>query len=192
MHEISFKDLSALNKSLMNSSNNSKTEFMAKTKDSSKLNDTSSRHTSAKHTSKLKSNTEAKIPFYPPGTQLSHKSLKKSIAENNLVPYDNERATLYSTWTPLSDEKSNHKLYDERKQLFLKWFETWNDNQRRIAIEEMLLSCKPKQLFATREVLDKISPVYHVDFTRILPRVICLYIFSFLDPRSLSRCAQVR
>ena len=83
-------------------------------------------------------------------------------------------------------------MFEERKQLFTKWFETWSDNQRKFAIEEMLLLCKPKQLFYTRDVLNKISPVYHVDFTRILPRVICLYIFSFLDPRSLCRCAQVK
>ena len=83
------------------------------------------------------------------------------------------------------------KLYDERKQLFIKWFETWNDSQRKIAIEELLNTCRPKQLFYTRDVLDKIAPVYHLDFTRILPRVICLYIFSFLDPRSLCRCSQV-
>ena len=52
-----------------------------------------------------------KVPFYPPSTQMSSKSTnKKSIAENNLVPYDNERTTLYSTWTPLSDEKSNLKV----------------------------------------------------------------------------------
>ena len=83
-------------------------------------------------------------------------------------------------------------MYEERKQLFLKWFETWSDNQRKIAIEEMLTLCKPKQLLNTRQALDKISPVYHVDFSRILHRVICLYIFSFLDPRSLCRCAQVK
>ncbi len=83
------------------------------------------------------------------------------------------------------------KLYEERKQLFLKWFETWSDSQRRLAIEEMFILCKPKQLLNTRQALDKISPVYHVDFSRTLPRVICLYIFSFLDPRSLCRCAQV-
>jgi F-box protein 16 len=72
-----------------------------------------------------------------------------------------------------------------------KWFETWNDVQRRDAIEEILALSKPKQLLHAREILDKVSPLYHVDFTRILPRVICLYIMSFLDPRSLSRCSQV-
>ena len=53
-----------------------------------------------------------KIPFYPASTQLSQtsKSFKKTIAENSLVSYDNEKKTLYSTWTPLSDEKSNQKV----------------------------------------------------------------------------------
>lgn len=52
-----------------------------------------------------------KAPFYPPGLQsMPGKSLKKTIAENNMVPYENEKSTLYSTWTPLSDEKSNHKV----------------------------------------------------------------------------------
>jgi F-box protein 16 len=83
------------------------------------------------------------------------------------------------------------KLYEERKQLMNKWFETWNETQRRQAIEELLTLCKPKQLLYAREVLNKISPVYNIDFTRVLPRVICLYIFSFLDPRSLCRSAQV-
>ena len=84
------------------------------------------------------------------------------------------------------------KLFEERKQLFTKWFETWNDSQRRIAIEEILVLSKPKQIIHTREILDKVSPIYHVDFTRILPRVICLYIMSFLDPRSLCRSSQVK
>ena len=82
-------------------------------------------------------------------------------------------------------------MFDERKQLFTKWFETWNESQRKLVIEDMLHQCKPKQLFYTREVLNKISPVYHIDFTRVLPRVISLYIFSFLDPRSLCRSSQV-
>ena len=58
-------------------------------------------------------------------------------------------------------------------------------------IEDLLNQCKPKQLFYTRDVLNKISPVYHIDFTRVLPRVISLYIMSFLDPRSLCRCSKV-
>ena len=82
-------------------------------------------------------------------------------------------------------------MFEERKQLCSKWFETWSDTQRKEVIEELLHICKPKQLFFTRDVLNKVSPIYHMDFTRILPRVVCLYIMSFLDPRSLSRCSQV-
>lgn len=39
--------------------------------------------------------------------------------------------------------------------------------------------------------LQKKFPEERHDFTRRLPRVLSLYLFSFLDPRSLSRCAQV-
>ncbi len=190
MNEISFKNASFLNKSLNNSYTNLNSSTLNESRPRNNLN--SSKSSIKKRTVTVQNSTEvSKAPFYPPSIHNTSKNLKKTIADNNLVPYDNERATLYSTWTPLSDEKSNQKLFEERKQLFEKWFETWNDNQRRIVIEEMLGLCKPKQLYFTRDALDKIAPVYHVDFSRILPRVICLYIFSFLDPRSLCRCAQV-
>ncbi len=51
---------------------------------------------------------------------------------------------------------------------------------------------RPRQLTYTRNLLTKRFPAHHQDFTRLFPRVLCLYIFSFLDPRSLSRCAQVQ
>ena len=34
-------------------------------------------------------------------------------------------------------------------------------------------------------------PIHHLDYTTILPQFISTYIFSFLDPRSLCRAAQV-
>ena len=51
-----------------------------------------------------------KIPFYPASTHI--KSLKKSIAENNTSSHDHdkEKKTIYSTWTPLNDEKYNQKV----------------------------------------------------------------------------------
>jgi len=55
-----------------------------------------------------------------------------------------------------------------------------------------MAQCRPRQLTYTRNLLTKRFPAHHQDFTRLFPRVLCLYIFSFLDPRSLSRCAQVR
>jgi len=34
-------------------------------------------------------------------------------------------------------------------------------------------------------------PLQHLDFSTVLPRFLALYVFSFLEPKSLSRCAQV-
>ncbi len=54
-----------------------------------------------------------------------------------------------------------------------------------------MAQCRPRQLTYARNLLTKRFPAYHQDFTRLFPRVLCLYIFSFLDPRSLCRAAQV-
>lgn len=51
---------------------------------------------------------------------------------------------------------------------------------------------RPRQLTHARNLLTKKFPAQHQDFTRLFPRVLCLYIFSFLDPRSLCRSAQVK
>lgn len=45
--------------------------------------------------------------------------------------------------------------------------------------------------FCAKQLQDRI-PIEALDFTMKLPRVLSLYIFSFLDPRSLCRCAQVK
>lgn len=203
MNELSFRDISIIKSGGAIDYNTASSAMNPIKKDTVKINNVSTGTVTKVNTSKksLRNTTTAKessqsihkTPFYPSSTQMSTKTTawKKTIAESNMVPYENERTTLFSTWTPLNDEKTNTRLFDERKQLCLKWFETWNDTQRRMIMEDLLYSSKPKQLFQTREILNKISPVYHIDFTRILPRVVCLYIMSFLDPRSLSRCAQV-
>ncbi|CDI98403.1 Cyclin F box donain containing protein [Echinococcus multilocularis] len=41
------------------------------------------------------------------------------------------------------------------------------------------------------QIVKSIVPETAIDFTRILPRIVSTYIFSFLDPRSLCRAAQV-
>ncbi|CAH8624927.1 unnamed protein product [Schistosoma margrebowiei] len=51
--------------------------------------------------------------------------------------------------------------------------------------------CTQKQLESLFHNIENKIPLYQIDFTRILPRVLCIYLFSFLDPRSLCRCAQV-
>ncbi|XP_005107124.1 F-box only protein 16 [Aplysia californica] len=98
---------------------------------------------------------------------------------------------IHSTWTPLSNEETNNKIFEERKDLVGKWFQKWNDDQRRKLFEELVGKSKRKQLEYARELIDSRVPCHKDDFTRYLPRVITLYIFSHLDARSLCQCAQV-
>ncbi|EDO36656.1 predicted protein, partial [Nematostella vectensis] len=70
-------------------------------------------------------------------------------------------------------------------------FDRWTDAQRRTILDIIIPKCKQHQLQHVFSLLDERIPVTHVDFTRKLPRVITVYIFSFLDPRSLCRCSQV-
>ena len=63
--------------------------------------------------------------------------------------------------------------------------------QRKLVLEILISKCKNSQLQYTFSLVDEKIPITHVDFTRKLPRVISIYIMSFLDPRSLCRCAQV-
>lgn len=63
--------------------------------------------------------------------------------------------------------------------------------QRKLVLEILISKCKNSQLQYTFSLIDEKIPITHVDFTRKLPRVISIYIMSFLDPRSLCRCAQV-
>ncbi|KAI4541997.1 hypothetical protein MG293_007376, partial [Ovis ammon polii] len=87
--------------------------------------------------------------------------------------------TKMSTWTPL-----NHQLLNDR-------FDKWTDTQRRRILTSLLECCSlSQQKFCCRKLQEKI-PAEALDFTTKLPRVLSLYIFSFLDPRSLCRCAQV-
>ncbi|NXU93915.1 FBX16 protein, partial [Xiphorhynchus elegans] len=70
-------------------------------------------------------------------------------------------------------------------------FDKWTDGQRRRILVELLARCSlSQQKFCARQLQDRV-PTEAVDFTTRLPRVLSLYIFSFLDPRSLCRCAQV-
>ncbi|XP_066468078.1 F-box only protein 16 [Tiliqua scincoides] len=99
--------------------------------------------------------------------------------------------TKMSTWTPLNHQLMNDKVFEERRNLLGKWFDKWSDNQRRRILLDLLAHCSLSQLkFCVRQLQDRV-PAEALDFTRRLPRVLSLYIFSFLDPRSLCRCAQV-
>uniref|UniRef100_A0A8C2BEM7 F-box protein 16 n=1 Tax=Cyprinus carpio TaxID=7962 RepID=A0A8C2BEM7_CYPCA len=99
--------------------------------------------------------------------------------------------TKLSTWTPLNHQLSNTYVFEERRNLLGKWFEKWTDSQRKQVLQDFFSRCSASQLKHLRQTLSSWVPEEALDFTRVLPRVISLYIFSFLDPRSLCRCAQV-
>ncbi|NXY43014.1 FBX16 protein, partial [Ceuthmochares aereus] len=103
--------------------------------------------------------------------------------------------TKLSTWTPLNHQLMNDKATDspvsQTLQLLYFQFDMWTDGQRRRILVELLERCSLSQLkFCAKQLQDRV-PTEAQDFTTRLPRVLSLYIFSFLDPRSLCRCAQV-
>ncbi|KAH3712387.1 F-box only protein 16-like [Dreissena polymorpha] len=96
-----------------------------------------------------------------------------------------------STWTPLCNEETNNQIFEERKVLINKWFEKWTHEQRKQVLEDVIGKSKMKEKAFIRDFVKEHIPPLKRDFTRHLPRVICIYIFSFLDPRSLCRSSQV-
>ncbi|XP_026871757.2 F-box only protein 16 isoform X1 [Electrophorus electricus] len=96
-----------------------------------------------------------------------------------------------SAWTPLNHGPSNSRMFEERRNLLGKWFDKWTDSQRKQVLQDCLARCSVGQLKHLRQTLCRLVSEEALDFTVVLPRVLALYIFSFLDPRSLCRCAQV-
>ncbi|KAM4633764.1 F-box only protein 16 [Polymixia lowei] len=99
--------------------------------------------------------------------------------------------TKMSAWTPLNHQLSNNNVFVERRQLLAKWFDKWSDGQRRAVLQDFLSRCSVGQLRFLNQSVTRQLPLEAADFTCLLPRVLSLYLFSFLDPRSLCRCAQV-
>ncbi|XP_036941551.1 F-box only protein 16 isoform X1 [Acanthopagrus latus] len=99
--------------------------------------------------------------------------------------------TTLSSWTPLNHLLSNSKVFAERRSLLAKWFDRWSDSQRKAVLQDLVLSCSSEQLVFLSLSVNRRLPLQAADFTCMLPRALCLYIFSFLDPRSLCRCARV-
>ncbi|KAL6096284.1 fbxo16 [Pungitius sinensis] len=99
--------------------------------------------------------------------------------------------TSRSTWTPLHHPVSNSKVFEERRNLLAKWMDGWSGGQRRAVLQDLVLSCSVEQLRFLSSSVSRRLPLQAADFSCLLPRAICLYVFSFLDPRSLCRCARV-
>ncbi|XP_022787785.1 F-box only protein 16-like [Stylophora pistillata] len=117
---------------------------------------------------------------------------KENVATASRIKRTPEHSpsSVKSSWTP-SKQDLNEKLFDERKELVSNWFDRWSDAQRKMVLEILISKCKNSQLQYTFSLIDEKIPITHVDFTRKLPCVITIYIMSYLDPRSLCRCAQV-
>ncbi|KAJ8009410.1 hypothetical protein DPEC_G00088590 [Dallia pectoralis] len=99
--------------------------------------------------------------------------------------------TKMSAWTPLNHQLSNCIVFEERRNLLGKWFDKWSDSQRKVVLQDFFSLCSVGQLRFLRQNLTERVPEEKLDFTSVMPRVLSLYVFSFLDPRSLCRCAQV-
>ncbi|RVE55969.1 hypothetical protein OJAV_G00231350 [Oryzias javanicus] len=99
--------------------------------------------------------------------------------------------TKRSAWTPMNNLLANTQAFEERRKLVAKWFNRWSDRQRKEVLQDLLLSCAEEQLRFLNLSVSRRLPLQAADFTCLLPQAICLYIFSFLDPRSLCRCARV-
>ncbi|XP_030577317.1 F-box only protein 16 [Archocentrus centrarchus] len=99
--------------------------------------------------------------------------------------------TKLSTWTPLNNPRANSKVFEERRGLLAKWFDRWSDSQRKAVLQDLVLNCSMEQLRFLNISVSRQLPLQAADFTCLLPRALSLYLFSFLDPRSLCRCAQV-
>uniref|UniRef100_A0A8C4Z5J6 F-box protein 16 n=1 Tax=Gadus morhua TaxID=8049 RepID=A0A8C4Z5J6_GADMO len=87
--------------------------------------------------------------------------------------------TKMSAWTPLNHPVANGK------------FDKWSEGQRKCVLQDFLSRCSAAQLRFVSSSLERQLPLQAVDFTCMLPRVLSLFIFSYLDPRSLCRCATV-
>ncbi|XP_052238389.1 epithelial cell-transforming sequence 2 oncogene-like [Dreissena polymorpha] len=103
----------------------------------------------------------------------------------------NKMKTHNSAWTPVINKASNEQIFLERRDLVSHWFDLWTDSQRKRFFDLIFRQCSRKQYKFVQDWFEEMVPLQHLDFTTVLPRFLALYIFSFLEPKSLSRCAQV-
>ncbi|XP_051792565.1 F-box only protein 16 isoform X2 [Acanthochromis polyacanthus] len=106
-------------------------------------------------------------------------------------PKCSKMETKLSCWTPLNHPVTNSKVFAERRILLSKWFDRWSDGQRKALLQDLVLRCSMDQLRFLSLSVSRQLPLQAADFTCLLPRALSLFIFSFLDPRSLCRCSQV-
>ncbi|XP_035824549.1 epithelial cell-transforming sequence 2 oncogene-like [Aplysia californica] len=99
--------------------------------------------------------------------------------------------TQKSAWTPMVNKTSNEQLFKERRDLVSHWFDLWSDSQRKRFLDVIFQQCTRSQYRFVQKYFNDKVPMQHLDMTVVLPRFLSLYIFSFLEPKSLCRAAQV-
>ncbi|XP_064481932.1 F-box/WD repeat-containing protein 7-like isoform X2 [Ornithodoros turicata] len=70
---------------------------------------------------------------------------------------------------------------------WIETFQTWNNVERRYAIDRLIEACEPEQV---RHMMNVIEPQFQRDFISLLPKELALYVLSFLEARDLLRAAQ--
>ncbi|XP_056419311.1 epithelial cell-transforming sequence 2 oncogene-like [Hyla sarda] len=99
--------------------------------------------------------------------------------------------TRFSAWTPKASKLANKQLFNERVNLVGHWYDLWTDKQRKQFLHAILTKSSKSQLKFVQDWFSEEVPVTKVDFTTVIPRILSLYIFSFLNPHDLCSAAQV-
>ncbi|XP_053396270.1 epithelial cell-transforming sequence 2 oncogene-like isoform X2 [Mercenaria mercenaria] len=105
--------------------------------------------------------------------------------------HTNKMKTHNSAWTPVVNRAANEQIFLERRDLVSNWFDLWTDSQRKRFFDLVFRQCSRRQYKFIQDWFEECVPLQHLDFTTVLPRFLALYVMSFLEPKSLSRCAQV-
>lgn len=80
---------------------------------------------------------------------------------------------------------------NEMSHIFHLKLSQWTSEERIMFLKKLIVLLSKEERLEFHKFVKTIVPETAVDFTRLLPRVISLRIFSFLDPRSLCRACQV-
>ncbi|XP_076076659.1 epithelial cell-transforming sequence 2 oncogene-like [Mytilus galloprovincialis] len=115
---------------------------------------------------------------------------KRELVKEN-EKYDTLKMRTYnSTWTPVVHKPSNQQIFNERRDLVSHWFDLWTDTQRKRFFDMVFQQCRRSQYRFIQDWFQEKVPLQHLDFTTVLPAFLSMYIFSFLEPKSLCRAAQ--
>uniref|UniRef100_T1ITP2 F-box domain-containing protein n=1 Tax=Strigamia maritima TaxID=126957 RepID=T1ITP2_STRMM len=89
-----------------------------------------------------------------------------------------------------------NNIYDERCHIMKSWFTSWSDHQRRLFLKDVInniVTPAQKQYLSTvlKPTCNSNNSKKNFDFSHQIPHSVAILIFSYLDPRSLCRSAQV-